>query len=138
MRSFAVAILLVLCACADHGKGSACVYMGTPHALDDVFPAGDGCNSCTCTTSGPACTDVACVDGGVDANPLSCGASGGCPEGPACGASCCKRAESCVNGTCQCGTKPACGSGDSCETVGPIGGNRCGTLCCGASGPCPQ
>jgi hypothetical protein len=37
-----------------------------------------------------------------------------------------------------CGTNPACGTGDTCEAPGPVGGDRCGTVCCGRSGPCPQ
>jgi len=140
MRSIALAMLLVLVACGDDGKGgnAACLYNGTSYSLGDVFPAGDGCNSCTCMASGPSCTALACGDGGVDANPLSCGGFGGCPEGPVCGALCCNSGERCVNGTCQCGTKPACGGGDSCEGVGPLGSDRCGTLCCGVTGPCPQ
>ena len=135
-----LATLLVLSACDDHGKGGdgACVYHGTSYALGDVFPAGDNCNSCTCTANGPTCTGLACVDGGVDANPMSCGASGGCPEGPVCGALCCKSGERCVNGTCQCSTRAACTGGDRCEGVGPVGNDACGSVCCGASSPCPQ
>lgn len=139
MRSIALAMLLVLVACSDDTKSSdaACRYNGTSYALGDVFPAGDGCNSCTCTASGPNCTTLACVDGGVDANPLSCGAFGGCPEGPVCGTLCCKSGERCVNGTCQCGMGPACTGGNTCERGGPVGGDQCGTVCCGVTGPCP-
>ena len=138
MRSIALATLLVLVACTDHGKGGAdCVYHGTSYALGEVFPAGDSCNSCTCMASGVTCTALACTDGGVDANPASCVASGGCPEGPVCGTLCCGSGEQCVNGTCQCGSKPACGGGDTCARLGPISADHCGTLCCGASGACP-
>lgn len=138
MRSIALATLLVLFACDDHGKGgAACVYNGMPYAIGDVFPAGDGCNSCTCTASGASCTALGCVDGGVDPTPAACAPSAGCPEGPVCGALCCGAGERCVNGTCQCGGRPACGSGDSCEGVGPIGVDRCGAVCCGVTGPCP-
>ena len=129
-------MLFALCACGDHDQ--ACVRNGTQYAIGDVFPAGDGCNSCTCTASGIACTNVACSDAGVDASPLSCGASGGCPEAPACGVICCKHGERCVNGTCMCGMNAACGTGDTCESPGPVGGDRCGSVCCGRSGPCPQ
>lgn len=139
MRAIAVAILFLLCACDDDGaREGACVHDGTPHALGEVFPAGDGCNSCTCTSSGVACTAVACSDAGVDANPMSCAAFGGCPEGPACGAICCSSGERCVNGACRCGITAGCGSGDTCEAAGPTGGDRCGVVCCGRTGPCPQ
>jgi hypothetical protein len=136
MRTLALAALLALCACDDHGTG-ACIYQGTAHAADEVFPAGDGCNSCSCSGSTVTCGHAGCTDGGVDASALSCAAFGGCPEAPACGAVCCKRGEHCVNGTCQCGTRAACGSGDLCEAPGPVTSDRCGSLCCGASGPCP-
>lgn len=138
MRSIALATLLVLLGCDDHGtSGAACSYHGMSYAIGDVFPAGDGCNSCMCTASGPSCTVLACVDGGVDGNAASCVASGGCPKGPVCGALCCGSGERCVNGTCQCGSKPACTGGDSCAAVGPIGIDRCGTLCCGGTSACP-
>lgn len=67
-----------------------------------------------------------------------CGPSGACSGGPACGASCCKTGEHCSNGTCMCGTNPACVSGDMCVPPGPIGGDACGSVCCGITGPCPQ
>jgi hypothetical protein len=72
---------------------------------------------------------------GPDA-PMSCLPSGGCPNGPACGASCCGAGEACVAGTCMCGTKAACGVGDSCAS-NVVRQDRCGFICCGASGPCP-
>lgn len=138
MRSIVLAMLLMLPACDDHGRGgAACVFDGTPHAIGDVFPAGDGCNSCTCTATGAACTTLVCADGGIDANPAACGAAGGCPGGPVCGTLCCGAGERCVNGACQCGSRPACGGGDTCEGVGPISSDSCGTLCCGVTGPCP-
>jgi hypothetical protein len=142
MRSIVLVALLVvlgLGACGDRNdRDGACVYNGMPYSLDDVFPAGDNCNSCTCTMTGAVCTARVCGDAGVDADPLSCGASGGCPDSPACGAFCCKNGERCVAGTCQCGGRPACGTGDLCEAPGPIGMDRCGSICCGVSGPCPQ
>ncbi|HEX5064186.1 MAG TPA: hypothetical protein VFV99_32655 [Kofleriaceae bacterium] len=123
----------------DGGSGAVCSYNGHDYSIGDVFPSGDGCNSCSCTASGVACTARACADdGGVDADPAFCGATGGCPSGPACGAICCAMGEHCDNGMCKCGSLPACGSGDSCEAPGPIGGDRCGSICCGSSGPCPQ
>ena len=127
----------LLAGCGDDG-GAACTYEGHSYALGDVFPQGDGCNSCTCGTAGVACTKRACADAGVDADPAFCGATGGCPEGPACGAICCASGEHCENGACKCGMNAACGTGDNCEAAGPIGGDSCGAICCGASGPCPQ
>jgi len=135
-RLLILACLLV--ACGDDSGGGACTYDGHSYALGDTFPKGDGCNSCTCTTSGVACTKQACADAGVDADPSFCGGTGGCPAGPACGSLCCASGEHCENGTCKCGQGAACGVGDQCEAPGPIGGDRCGSICCGASGPCPQ
>jgi hypothetical protein len=121
----------------DPDSEADCIHNGTPHEIGETYPAGDGCNSCMCTTSGSVCTLRACIDGGVDANPASCEASDGCPEGPACGTTCCRNGERCVNGACRCGSSAACGTGDLCEAVGPTGTDRCGAVCCGASGPCP-
>jgi hypothetical protein len=139
MRWFALVLLVLLAACDDNtasGDG-ACLFNGTRHAIGDVFPAGDNCNSCECTSSGPVCTERVCTDAGVDATPAACGASGGCPQGPACGAVCCRTGERCVGGVCRCGTLPGCGSGDTCEAAGPVGTDLCGSVCCGVSGPCP-
>jgi hypothetical protein len=136
MRWILVA-LVALAACGHSGSG-ACTYNGHSYAIGDVFPQGDGCNSCTCTTSGVACTKRSCVDGGViDAPANSCASSGGCP-GPVCGALCCAQGERCVNGSCHCGSGNECPSGDMCAGPGPSGGDICGVLCCGATGPCPQ
>jgi hypothetical protein len=143
VKTIALAVLMVLAGlaglagCAAHDKaGDVCAYHGTSYAIGDVFPAGDGCNSCTCSASGVSCTALACTDGGV-ADPASCVMSGGCPEGPVCGALCCGRGERCVNGSCQCGSKPACTGGDMCASIGPTGLDRCGVLCCGVTGVCP-
>jgi hypothetical protein len=139
VKTIALAVLIVLVGlvgCADHDKVDACVYHGTSYAIGDVFPAGDGCNACTCSASGLSCTAVTCTDGGVP-DPASCVASGGCPAGPVCGVLCCGRGERCVNGTCQCGSKAACTGGDMCASVGPSGLDRCGVLCCGVTGVCP-
>jgi hypothetical protein len=72
----------------------------------------------------------------VDA-PLVCTPAGGCASGPSCGGTCCGAGEHCVDGACHCGTGSACGPGDQCSS-GPVMTNRCGTFCCGATGPCPQ
>ncbi len=83
---------------------------------------------------------VACSKshGGTDAPPSSaCRASGSCTTGPACGNTCCSAREQCVNGTCMCGTHPACGAGDMCAVAIPMPDQTCGTICCGASQICP-
>ena len=81
-------------------------------------------------------------DGGIDASvPIdgtSCAPANGCATGPMCGLTCCTQGHRCVNGACRCGMNMACGVGDSCEAPGPIGGDSCGSICCGATGPCPQ
>lgn len=131
-------VAITVAGCDERGSRPTCDDDGVTHEVGDVWPAGDGCNSCTCTESGAACTRLACLDGGVDANPASCEPSSGCPQGPACGTTCCGSGEKCVGGTCMCGSAPACGAGDSCAAAGPIGGDACGAICCGANGPCPQ
>lgn len=72
----------------------------------------------------------------------SCEPSGSCLQGPPCGDDCCGAGEACVEGelgpTCACGDGPACEVGDSCEAVGPVGDDGCGTICCGGIDPCPQ
>lgn len=136
-------VVLALASACEGGKGGGsdgdCVVDGVVHELGEVFPAGDGCNTCSCTPDGVACTERACPDAGtIDADPASCAPSGVCPEGPECGAFCCGRGELCAGGTCVCGSRAACGAGDACEAAGPIGQDACGSVCCGASGPCPQ
>ena len=60
-----------------------------------------------------------------------------CPGAPNGG--CCAAGEWCDNGTCHCGSGPACTSGQSCSSGGPINpANDCGSICCGDPGhPCP-
>lgn len=79
----------------------------------------------------------AAMDAPLDAAPASCGPTGSCAMGPTCGAGCCAAGERCDRGTCRCGDNPACGVGDECAAAGPMGGDACGIVCCGASGPCP-
>ena len=43
--------------------GSSCVYQGKSYPAGSSFPASDGCNACTCQSSGMvACTARACVN----------------------------------------------------------------------------
>jgi hypothetical protein len=60
-----------------------------------------------------------------------------CP-GPFCNGQCCGAGERCTQNGCACGSGAPCQDGDACATGGPISDNSCGTVCCGASGPCPQ
>ncbi|HEY7954028.1 MAG TPA: hypothetical protein VII38_02010 [Polyangia bacterium] len=67
-----------------------------------------------------------------------CGSGGACCPGAPNG--CCASGEWCDNGKCRCGQNEACTQGDICATAGPIGGpgtSQCGSICCGATGPCP-
>jgi hypothetical protein len=110
-----------------------CPPLGCQHAdeAEDGSVAGiDQTIIASCEAGG--CTSRVAAAAGL------CAASGSCSNGPACGGSCCGRGEHCENGMCRCGTQAACGSGDSCEAAGPIGGDACGAVCCGVSGPCPQ
>ncbi len=57
------------CFC-DHGTMSCtlidcspegCAYQGTSYAFGESFPAGDGCNTCTCQANGSiGCTEIGC------------------------------------------------------------------------------
>lgn len=81
---------------------------------------------------------LTCPDAGVsDANAGACAPSGGCMTGPMCFGQCCAQGESCVAGKCTCGTNMACTNGNICASGGPIGGDSCGTICCGSTSPCP-
>lgn len=142
MRTRAVCTILMLVAlsgCEDDDEGGYCIYQGTAYPIGATFPAGDGCNTCYCDEYGASCTLIACPDGGggIDAG-ASCMPSGGCAVGPRCGDVCCDTGEACVDGECRCGDQAACAPGDSCEAGGPIGGDACGWICCGVTGPCPQ
>lgn len=65
MGGFAVAVVLLLSGCPS-GEGpepipGTCQHRGKMHPVDATFPAGDGCNSCTCLADGGvACTLIAC------------------------------------------------------------------------------
>ncbi|HEV8246558.1 MAG TPA: hypothetical protein VGP93_12355 [Polyangiaceae bacterium] len=44
------------------GSASACLYEGTVHASGSSFPAGDGCNTCSCGPGGSvSCTEIGCT-----------------------------------------------------------------------------
>lgn len=131
-----IALVMALAACSDGGT-TACTYNGHGYKVGEVFPAGDGCNACTCGDQGVSCTKQACRDAGTDADPNSCAASGGCPSGVACGLVCCGAGERCTGGACECGTGSACTDGNTCQAGGPLGSNSCGVTCCGATRVCP-
>lgn len=50
----------------DEDEPVVCTHDGQDYMLGDMFPAGDGCNTCSCTEMGVACTIIGCA-GGVDA-----------------------------------------------------------------------
>src|SRR5512143_2850538 len=92
-----------------------------------------------CSSSTPSRVD-ATVDTMVPDTSPSCAASGSCPDGPACGAGCCGPGEHCDQGTCMCGSGPACDTattGDTCMPGGPFAPTSCGSTCCGGSTGCP-
>jgi hypothetical protein len=167
LRALALSIVfLVACGGEGHGGAAVCLFHGNVYEPGEVFPAGDGCNACTCSTSTvPAsveCSFNDCPNPGVP-DPESCLPSGGCPEGPACGAHCCNFGEKCVGGTCTCNGQARCGNDESCGNGGIVedgsgsgmggggggtGGpgvpgvpndqNGCGAACCSFGEPCPQ
>jgi hypothetical protein len=53
-------------AAANSGVGGGvtrgCYYGGTDHTLGSIYPAGDGCNSCTCTVKGSNCGSAVCIN----------------------------------------------------------------------------
>lgn len=55
-----------------------CLYQGKPYAVGTTFLGADGCNSCSCDSSGMvACTTKACAsDGGSDASGATCNYGG--------------------------------------------------------------
>ncbi|MCG8555851.1 MAG: hypothetical protein MJD61_11280 [Proteobacteria bacterium] len=56
----------------------SCIYLGVTYAEGERFPAGDGCNECTCGAGTVACTEKACLQ--------ECGGLAGvpCPAGQYC------------------------------------------------------
>jgi hypothetical protein len=60
-------LLLVVAGCSATGSdpGGQCTYAGSVHASGATFPAGDGCNTCSCDAhSTVICTRSVCLDGG--------------------------------------------------------------------------
>jgi hypothetical protein len=60
-----IGCLLVACVGDDDDSGSGsgsmtCTHAGTDYEVGDTFPAGDGCNTCSCTDQGVACTIIGC------------------------------------------------------------------------------
>jgi hypothetical protein len=139
MRFVVIGIVAVVAGCSGGGPDESCHYQDHTYHTGDTWPAGDGCNDCTCNAPGNIdCTARPC-SAPPDANPATaCLPSGTCTTGVGCGPICCGAGEQCVLGTCLCGDSPACGDGDTCESAGPVGEGGCGSICCGASGPCPQ
>src|SRR5687767_844223 len=62
-----LAVALTGCLDAVVGDVDLCKIDGKGYALNESFPASDGCNTCTCQLDGTAaCTDKACLaDGGA-------------------------------------------------------------------------
>lgn len=57
------AVLFVACVDDDDGGDDVpvtCTHAGTDYEIGDTFPAGDGCNTCSCTDMGVACTIIGC------------------------------------------------------------------------------
>jgi hypothetical protein len=146
MRTLVVVVVLFAIGCNEHGEGGAvfCLRDGVAIPAGESFSAGDGCNFCTCDQDGDiSCSNDDCNgDGGppiiVDAPARDlCAPSGGCVDGVECNGQCCVAGEQCVFGQCSCGGGSPCTGGDICATGGPSGGDACGSICCGQSGPCP-
>jgi hypothetical protein len=78
-RSLALAVCsLPTSACVDAmvGEVEVCEYEGKGYALNDKFPAADGCNTCKCGIDGDVvCTEIACA-----ANPAVCDDKYGCRD----------------------------------------------------------
>jgi hypothetical protein len=76
MRKLLFVLVLLAGACDD--DGDTCEWNGKTYSDQEIFPAGDGCNTCQCGADGMkghvSCSLVAChpdggVDGGVDGGP---------------------------------------------------------------------
>jgi hypothetical protein len=69
LRSFlvcAAALSLQACGSSDPIEENACFHQGQVYAVGAEFPAGDGCNTCTCEPGlVVACTELPCPDADV-------------------------------------------------------------------------
>jgi len=59
-RAFALGIVALLGSACSDPDPATCTYNGKTYSDGETFPAGDGCNTCTCTAPGIACTERAC------------------------------------------------------------------------------
>ena len=68
-----LSLLMVVGCGSGTPRGASCLYGGRSHGVGDSFTSTDGCNSCSCTTSGVACTERACLNDGAvpDTNHLA-------------------------------------------------------------------
>lgn len=57
------------------GTSVGCLYDGVNYSVGTNFKSSDGCNTCSCTTSGIACTTMACAAGGASGAGGSTGAT---------------------------------------------------------------
>jgi hypothetical protein len=56
--------------CDGGDFADGCDYQGVRHPTGEVFPAGDGCNTCSCTVElGLQCSIVACPTAPTTARP---------------------------------------------------------------------
>lgn len=110
-------------------------HLAVPARIE-VKPGCSGTTTSGCVLVNNNTSDAmfACVQA---TTPASClpDSDHGC-AGPYCNGTCCGFGEACVNGTCQCGGQSTCVGGNSCQSGLP-NETQCGSVCCGAIGPCP-
>lgn len=93
--------------------------------------------------SHPPSSDLAVSPADLSVPPICYSVCNHCTTGGACCAGgkngCCAMGEWCdANGQCRCGQNAACPSTNPiCAAGGAIGGNMCGSICCGGTSPCP-
>lgn len=54
------------------GSVDGCTYKGNTYPASVSFPAGDGCNTCSCQDGQALCTLVACLDASTDSGSATC------------------------------------------------------------------
>lgn len=76
------AVLGQACDTSEAPDEDACFYRGQVRPVGDDFPAGDGCNTCTCNSDlSVSCTEIACPDADIpDAGPADAGADADIPD----------------------------------------------------------